>query len=88
VLVFEMFGAETRNIAKVNEVIEWLDENRGGLSVLIHPNTTGGNAQDHSAHAVWLGQPVAVRLWGFHAQTSIKAVLVLASAAVILRSWL
>jgi hypothetical protein len=32
-----MFGAETRNIAKVNEVIEWLDENRGGLSVLIHP---------------------------------------------------
>ena len=86
--MFEMFGGEPNNIVKVNEVIEWLDENRGGLSVLIHPNTTDGNVQDHSAHAVWLGQPVAVRIWVFHAQTTIKGVLLLASAAVILRSWL
>ena len=26
--MFEMFGGETKNIAKVNEVIEWLDANR------------------------------------------------------------
>ena len=86
--MFELFGGETKNIVKVNEVVEWLDGNRSGLSVLIHPNTTDGNVQDHSVHAVWVGQPVAVRLWIFHAQASAKAVLVLASAVVILRSCL
>ena len=81
--MFETFAGEPKNIGKVNEVIEWLDGNRGSLSVLIHPNTTDGNVQDHSVHAVWLGQPVALRFWLFHAVTAIKAVLVLASAAVI-----
>ena len=86
--MFEVFGGDMKNIVKVNEVIEWLDGNRGGLSVLIHPNTIDGNLKDHSVHAVWLGQPVAVRFWLFRAQTAIKVVLVLASAAVILRPWM
>jgi DOPA 4,5-dioxygenase len=81
--MFELFGVEIKNISKVSEVIEWLNGNRGGLSVLIHPNTTDGNAQDHSVHAVWLGRPLAVRIWIFHAQTVIKAALMLASVAVI-----
>ena len=86
--MFELFGGETKSIFKVNEVIEWLDGKRGGLSVLIHPNTTDGHVKDHSIHAVWVGQPVAVRLWVFHAQTVIKVVLGLATVGVILRSCL
>ena len=86
--MFELFGGEPNSIAKVNEVIEWLRENRSGLSVLVHPNTTDGNYLDHSAHAVWLGEPVAVRLWVFQAQTAIKFAIVLGSAAAIMRSWL
>ena len=82
--MFEVLGGEMKNIVKVNEVIEWLDANRGGLSVLIHPNTTDGNVQDHCVHQVWLGEPVAMRVWVFHANKSVKLVLALASAAVIL----
>ena len=81
--MFEVFGGETKNIEKVNEVIEWLNANRGGLSVLIHPNTTNGNVQDHCVHRVWLGEPVAIRVWIFHAIKLVKLVLVLAGAAVI-----
>ena len=84
--MFEMFGGEPKNIAKVKEVIDWLDENRSGLSVLIHPRTTDGNLLDHSAYAVWLGEPVTLRLWIFQAQKWIKPVLVLAIAALVLRS--
>lgn len=38
----------------------WLMLNRGGLSVLIHPNT-GCARDDHLLHALWLGTPLAVR---------------------------
>lgn len=81
--MFELFGGEANNVAKVNEVIEWLDENRDGLSVLVHPNTKDGNLRDHSVHAVWLGPPVAVRLWVFRTQSFIKGVLVLASVSLV-----
>lgn len=84
--MFEVFGGEPRNIEKVNEVIEWLDANRGELSVLIHPNTTNGNVQDHCVHRVWLGEPVAIRVWPFYASKFVKLVLVLAGATVIVRT--
>jgi len=84
--MFEMFGGDPKSIAKVNEVVEWLSENRNGLSVLVHPNTIHGNVRDHSVNAVWLGPPVEVRFWVFHAQTVIKAALVLGVAAFVLRS--
>ncbi len=84
--MFEVFGGEPKNVEKVNDVIEWLDANRGELSVLIHPNTTDGNVQDHCVHRVWLGEPVAIRVWPFHAFKWVKVGLVLAGAAVIVRA--
>jgi DOPA 4,5-dioxygenase len=40
--------------------VPWLMLNRGPLSVLIHPNT-GRARDDHLLHALWLGQPLALR---------------------------
>lgn len=34
--------------------IPWLEENRGGLTVLVHA-LTGNNLEDHTTHAYWLG---------------------------------
>lgn len=41
-------------------VVEWLMLHRQGLSVLIHPET-GDDLLDHTAHAAWLGPPLALR---------------------------
>ena len=38
-------------------LLSWLALNRGGLSVLVHPNTLAPRA-DHTAHALWLGTPL------------------------------
>lgn len=35
--------------------------NRAGLDVLVHPLTTDA-VEDHSGYAVWLGNPVALKL--------------------------
>jgi DOPA 4,5-dioxygenase len=43
------------------EVIPWLMFNRGGLDVLIHP-LTDNSVHDHSIYAVWLGNPVPMKL--------------------------
>ncbi|MET0343824.1 MAG: DOPA 4,5-dioxygenase family protein [Polyangiales bacterium] len=40
--------------------VPWLALNRAGLSVLVHPNT-GRARDDHTAHALWLGEPLGVR---------------------------
>ncbi|MCH9674985.1 MAG: DOPA 4,5-dioxygenase family protein [Gammaproteobacteria bacterium] len=37
------------------ELIPWLSLNRAGLDVLVHPET-GHALQDHTDHAMWLGQ--------------------------------
>jgi len=39
----------------------WLMLNRQGLAVLVHPNTDSPY-EDHSAHALWLGEILPVRL--------------------------
>lgn len=41
--------------------VPWLMLNRGGLSVLVHPETDDSYA-DHTDHAVWLGKAQALRL--------------------------
>ena len=83
--MFEVLGGETKNVAKVPEVIEWLEKHRGHLSVLIHPNTTDGNVHDHSVHAVWLGEPVAIRMWVFYLKYA-KVLFMLATGAFIIHS--
>lgn len=40
--------------------VPWLMLNRGGLVVLVHPNT-GRARDDHLVHALWLGAPLPIR---------------------------
>jgi aromatic ring-cleaving dioxygenase len=44
-----------------SKILPWLMLNRGGLSVLVHPNT-GDAYQDHAINALWLGKPLRLRL--------------------------
>jgi len=45
-------------------LVPWLDEHRGGLTVLVHANT-GNNLEDHTTHASWLGEPATLDLSHF-----------------------
>ena len=42
-------------------IVPWLMLNRRGLDVLVHPET-GDDLADHTRHALWLGQPLPLRL--------------------------
>ena len=42
-------------------VVPWLMLNRKGLEILVHPST-GDAVADHTAHALWLGEKLAVNL--------------------------
>ncbi len=42
-------------------VIPWLDENRQGLTIMIHA-VTGDNIKDHTDLVAWLGKPVPLNL--------------------------
>lgn len=42
-------------------VIPWLDANRAGLNILVHP-LTGDPLAEHSTHATWLGEAVPLNL--------------------------
>ena len=48
-------------IADFPRFVPWLMLNRGGLSVLGHPETDDAYA-DHTAHAAWLGAPQPLRV--------------------------
>ena len=42
-------------------LIPWLEENRSGMTVLVHA-LTGNDLADHTEHAAWLGEPVELNL--------------------------
>ena len=46
-----------------SELVPWLMLNRGGLTILVHPQT-GDAYDDHAVHALWLGTPLPLRLDG------------------------
>ncbi|MEA5464540.1 DOPA 4,5-dioxygenase family protein [Leptothoe sp. PORK10 BA2] len=52
--------------AQFDEVIPWLEKNRGHLTVFVHA-LTGNDLEDHTTHASWLGNPVALNLSIFRA---------------------
>ena len=48
-------------VAEFPRLVPWLMLNRGGLDVLVHPET-GDAYDDHTVHALWLGTPLPLRL--------------------------
>jgi aromatic ring-cleaving dioxygenase len=48
-------------VADFARLVPWLMLNRGGLTVLVHPNT-GDDYADHAHHALWLGTKLPLRL--------------------------
>jgi DOPA 4,5-dioxygenase len=42
-----------------DKVVPWLMLHRGGLDILVHPNT-GDALADHTDRALWLGEKLAV----------------------------
>ena len=51
-----------------DSLIPWLEENREGLTVLVH-GLTGNDLQDHTDGASWLGSAVPLDLSVFQAST-------------------
>jgi aromatic ring-cleaving dioxygenase len=47
--------------AEFQNVVPWLMLNRDGLDILIHP-LTDSSVDDHSCYALWLGNPMPLRL--------------------------
>jgi aromatic ring-cleaving dioxygenase len=47
--------------AQFASVVPWLMLHREGLDVLVHP-LTDNSYEDHTAHAIWLGTPVPLKL--------------------------
>ncbi|MGF1748489.1 DOPA 4,5-dioxygenase family protein [Vibrio cionasavignyae] len=47
-----------------DQLVPWLEANRGNLSVLIHANT-GDDIKDHTTFAYWLGDAVALNFEAF-----------------------
>jgi aromatic ring-cleaving dioxygenase len=51
----------TFDATQFDGLIPWLEENREGLTVLVHA-LTGKDLDDHTVHAAWLGDPVELNL--------------------------
>jgi aromatic ring-cleaving dioxygenase len=47
--------------AEFARIVPWLMLNRGGLTILVHPET-GDDYSDHAFHALWLGAKLDLRL--------------------------
>ena len=63
--MYEFDFARPENATRKDEVVAWLRREHAGLSVLVHPNTLDGGQIDHTKHAIWIGQPLRVRLGVF-----------------------
>ena len=44
-----------------DKVVPWLLLNRRGLVILVHPET-GDDVEDHTAHAMWLGEKLELNI--------------------------
>ncbi|HKM87542.1 MAG TPA: DOPA 4,5-dioxygenase family protein [Xanthobacteraceae bacterium] len=67
----ELVGPHTQSMYQIafptgmlGSFLPWLMLNREGLTILLHPET-GDDALDHTAHAVWFGAVLPLRLEAF-----------------------
>lgn len=47
--------------AQFDALTAWLEQNRGGLDILVH-GLTGNDLEDHTTHAAWLGNAAKLNL--------------------------
>lgn len=59
-------------IKDFDRIIQWLEENRGELTVLVH-GLTGNDIKDHTDYTYWLGQEVELNLAFFNNIVNIAA---------------
>ena len=50
--------------SQFDQLIPWLEKNRGGKSILVHA-PTGDDIRDHTAHASWFGSSLHLDLSSF-----------------------
>lgn len=50
--------------SEFEQVVPWLEGNRQGLTILVHGDT-GDDLEDHTLHAMWLGNPSELNLAKF-----------------------
>ena len=55
------------DLPEFQNIVPWLMLNHGDLNVLVHP-LTESNYDDHTKYAVWLGNPVPLKLERLSAQ--------------------
>jgi len=67
----ELVGPHTQSMYQIafpatilGTFLPWLMLNRDGLVILLHPET-GNDYRDHTAHAVWFGAVLPLRLEAF-----------------------
>lgn len=48
-------------VGEFARIVPWLMLNRGGLTILVHPDT-GDAYRDHARNALWLGEKLKLRL--------------------------
>ncbi|AZZ35453.1 DOPA 4,5-dioxygenase [Bdellovibrio sp. qaytius] len=67
-IIPEPIGPHTLPMLEVNfsqaqyyKLVPWLDEYRESLNILVHPQD-GTDYDNHTAKALWLGQPVRLKL--------------------------
>lgn len=51
-----MFETDTTDPVTFLKMLNFYQMNHGPLSVLIHPRSDKGDLQDHTQHALWLGE--------------------------------
>lgn len=75
----EEVGPHTRSMYQVAfghelfaSLVPFLALNRDGLAILIHADSTGDHAADHTTNAIWMGEilPVKTAQWADRAQRS------------------
>jgi len=56
-------GYENRD--RLGEVCDFLERERGSLSVLVHPHSADEDYTDHTRHALWFGAVLELRIGGW-----------------------